>query len=309
MALALVLAASPAARADDTWQTLGCQLVQPVVASVDPGAPAPPPDLARLDSRAFANARRVSGRERSGLVTFTFDDGPSPATTPRILAILERYEVPGTFFVVGRRFRGSSRAAQRGVELLREIADRGHAIGNHTTRHQRLTRQSPAAARTAIDDNAEAIAAVLGQEPKLFRPPYGAINRRVRKHLEKRGDTEVLWSIDSHDYQKHRADTLRQRVSRAIVRRGGGVVLFHDTKRWTAKALSGVLDDLEAENCRRLEAGETPILPVSIHYFLHERDGAERPLPPEITAQTHRYRQGLPDRCAARAIDNATAGD
>ena len=84
-----------------------------------------------------------------------------------------------------------------------------------------------------------------------------------------------------------------------ILKSNGGVVLMHDVKQSTSKAITGILDDLEKENCRRLAAGETTIIPVSIHYFLRD-DGKLRAIPAEVSARTQTYRDALPSRCARR---------
>ena len=91
-----------------------------------------------------------------------------------------------------------------------------------------------------------------------------------------------------------------------IVKHDGGVVLMHDVKPITAEVVPKILDDLEAENCRRLAAGAAPIWPVSIHYFL--RDGKQpRAIPEEVKQRTEAYRLALPLRCAARLAPRPAA--
>jgi hypothetical protein len=81
------------------------------------------------------------------------------------------------------------------------------------------------------------------------------------------------------------------------------VVLLHDTKKSTAAAVPGILADLEAENCRRREAGESLIVPVSLHYFIKDRDGSARPIPPEVEQRTRGYLERLAQRC--RRVDKS----
>jgi peptidoglycan/xylan/chitin deacetylase (PgdA/CDA1 family) len=253
----------------------------------------------------FGRARVVAGGEAEYHVAFTFDDGPKYTTTPQILDILDRYDIPASFFVVGWRFGGTSEHARRNAEVLADIVRRGYHVGNHTYHHKRLPALDLEAMSREIDRNTRALTQTLGYTPRAFRPPYGAVNKAVRAHLRSRGLTEIRWAIDTHDFRGGRASALRARTLSAIIKRRGGVVLMHDTKEVTARALGGILHDLERENCRRLDHGERVIAPVSIHYFVRNRDGSPRPVPPEVAARTQTYLTGLPQRCRAR--DQAAA--
>lgn len=255
-------------------------------------------DIRELEE--FGNAAIVTGKERQQLVAFTFDDGPKTETTPRVLDALDRYDVPATFFVVGWRYIGKKKAIVANRKLLREILTRGHVIGNHTYKHENLTTLPTATMQREIDKNTDGLVAHLGYRPHLFRPPYGAANKRVREHLQRENLTEIRWNIDTQDFQRGSYRWLRKRTMTEIVEKKGGVVLLHDTKEVTAKYIASILDDLEAENCNRLRAGGTPIIPVSIHYFIHNRDGTPRPVPPRVRERTERYRANLPGRCKKR---------
>jgi hypothetical protein len=119
--------------------------------------------------------------------------------------------------------------------------------------------------------------------------------------LKKLGVTEVIWSVDTLDWKAHNADRLRKKVLAMILKQNGGVVLMHDVKPITAKIIAEVLDDLEAENCKRLEEKKDPIIPVSLHYFL--RDGkTPRPVPDDVQKRTDAYKLALPVRCANRLV-------
>jgi peptidoglycan/xylan/chitin deacetylase (PgdA/CDA1 family) len=265
---------------------------------------AEPPSLSpEQRARAeFSGAQEIIGDKQQGTsyVTFTFDDGPNRETTSAVLDALAHYDIPATFFVVGRRFTGKGERAQANAATLDRALSAGHEIGNHTFAHKNLRKLSTRQMREAIDANAIAIATRIGYRPYLFRPPYGALNRKVRAFLAEREYTVAMWSIDPKDFRVGTPVSLRKRVTRAILQRGGGVVLMHDTKARSAQAIAGILDDLEAENCRRQNAGVSLILPVSIHYFLRERGGSPRPVPSRVAERTERYRASLAERCQRR---------
>jgi peptidoglycan/xylan/chitin deacetylase (PgdA/CDA1 family) len=250
----------------------------------------------------LGNATRVHGPSVTGLVAFTFDDGPSPETTPIVLDALKRYDVPAVFFVVKRHFVGKQRDKAREL-VKRELAE-GHLVESHSASHQRLGHATGKELDVEIDRSFEKLASETNQPVGMFRPPYGHLSPQGRQHLKRLGITEVEWSIDPRDWDEKDAHKLRKRVLASILKQNGGVVLLHDVKPGTAKILAGVLDDLEAENCRRLATQREPIWPVSIHYFLRDGD-SPRAVPDEVAKRTEAYKLTLPLRCAIRA--NATA--
>jgi hypothetical protein len=136
----------------------------------------------------------------------------------------------------------------------------------------------------------------------LFRAPYGKLSTFAKDHLHALGVTDVFWSIDSRDWETAEEDAadLRQSVIDQIVHDNGGVVLMHDTRKVTAAIIHDVLDDLEVYNCKRLARRESPIWPVSLHYFLRD-DGSPRAIPDDVKKRTAAYQAALPDRCAVRA--------
>ena len=237
------------------------------------------------------------GNEAKDVVAFTFDDGPNPDTTPEVIAALEKYDVPATFFIITQRLAGKHGARSRDV-LAREVAD-GFTIGDHSRSHPNLKKVDNYKLAVEIDGSIHTLAVQVGHPIGLFRPPYGALSGAGRMHLKRLGVTEVIWSIDTLDWRANNPGRLRRKVMGMILKQNGGIVLMHDRRKITAEVIPEVLDDLEAENCRRLAAGGTPIVPVSIHYFL--RDGrTPRPVPEAVKARTAAYLKALPGRCAAR---------
>lgn len=255
-------------------------------------------ELARLaDDPALGKADRVDGKGVTGLVAFTFDDGPNPDTTPAVIEALQKYDVPATFFVVSRRISG--RLGEKNREVLAKEVAAGFTVGSHTVSHTNLMRVGTKTVKHEIDQSLRSLAKETGHAIGLFRPPYGALDGRGIAQLRKRGMTEVKWSIDPADWRAKDTDELRARTLAAILKQGGGVVLMHDVQEVTARSIALVLDDLEAANCQRLAAKQDPILPVSLHYFLRDR-GRPRAIPEDVKQRTLAYKKALPGRCAAR---------
>lgn len=245
----------------------------------------------------LGKADRVDGDETKGVVAFTFDDGPNPETTPAVIDALEKYNIPATFFVVTRRLVGKQGEKPR--ELLARLLKAGFEIGSHSVSHPNLKKANPKTLEKEIDGSIRTLAPEANRAIGLFRPPFGAFGGAGNVRLKKLGLTDVRWSVDTLDWQAKNADKLRKKTLAMIIKQHGGVVLMHDVKPITAKIIADVLDDLEAENCRRLAAKQEPIIPVSIHYFLKDGKTA-RSIPEPVQQRTAAYRAALPTRCAVR---------
>jgi len=157
-------------------------------------------------------------RTRGLHVVATFDDGPHPERTPRVLDLLAASGARAVFFVVGRN-------AERRPDLLRRIRDEGHAIGNHTWSHPVMPLRSTRTIEDELDRCQAIVTSVTGSSPTLARPPYGLGGRRYYAALEERNLTPVLWSLDSRDYLGTAASRLAARLGRAGA---GDIVLMHD---------------------------------------------------------------------------------
>ncbi|MDB4952767.1 MAG: polysaccharide deacetylase family protein [Myxococcales bacterium] len=258
----------------------------------------PAPDLVGVtDDPLLGKGARVNGDEMHGVVAFTFDDGPNPETTPSVIDALEKYDIPATFFIVTQRLLGKHGEKSREI-LARELTG-GFLVGDHSMTHINLRKSAGKALDKEIDQSIRTLAKEASRPIGLFRPPYGALSAAGRVRLKKLGVTEVIWSIDTLDWRAHNEQKLRKKVVSMIEKENGGIVLMHDVKPITAKVISEVLDDLEAENCQRLKEQKEPIVPVSIHYFL--RDGkTPRAIPDAVQKRTAAYKAALPTRCAAR---------
>ena len=152
-------------------------------------------------------------------VALTFDDGPNPAATPKLLDLLDRHQAPATFFLVGKHVRAFP-------SLAKEIAQRGHAIGNHTETHPNLTFLS----RRRIEDELSrcdlAIESASGKAGRWMRPPYGFRGPQLDRVIRRRGGAGVvMWSGSARDWQTQPAERVVERL-RPV--RGGDIVLLHD---------------------------------------------------------------------------------
>ena len=276
---------------------------KPGEARPDEPRPAEPPALDPKNLKSLTadpivgKADRITGEEVQNLVAFTFDDGPNPETTPKVIDALEHYAIPATFFIVTQRINGKLGAKSRDV-LARELAD-GFTVGSHSVTHPNLGKGNEKLFDKEIDGSIRTLAIQANRPIGMFRPPYGSMNKAGRQRLKSLGLTEVFWSIDTLDWKAHDAARLRKKVIKMIIEQHGGVVLMHDIKSITAKVIPEILDDLEAENCRRLAAKEEPITPVPLHYFMRDQRQA-RPVPDDVRAKVDGYKLALPTRCATR---------
>jgi peptidoglycan/xylan/chitin deacetylase (PgdA/CDA1 family) len=250
------------------------------------------------DDPILGNSPRINGDEVHGLVAFTFDDGPNPETTPSVIDALDKYNIPATFFIVTQRLLGKHGEAPRDI-LQRELADH-FMVGSHSVSHKLLKTAGAELVAKEMDASFRTLAKEADRPIGLFRPPYGALSGAGRARLHQLGVTEVIWSIDTLDWKAHDPDKLRKKVLKMILHDNGGVVLMHDVKPITAKIISDVLDDLEAENCKRLAAKQEPIWPVSLHYFLRDDKKTSRPVPADVQKRTDAYKAGFANRCKNR---------
>ncbi len=161
----------------------------------------------------------VRGTDAPDTVALTFDDGPNPAVTPSLLDLLARYDARATFFQIGERVRAFP-------ALSREVAQRGHALGNHTDTHPRLTFLSAGRIRDQLARCEEALASATGRSIRWMRPPYGYRGPQVDAAV--RGQNKdarvVMWSRSARDWRQP-AEKIIQRL-RGV--RGGDIVLLHD---------------------------------------------------------------------------------
>lgn len=174
------------------------------------GAMAPSAQLFGPTIRRTGNATKLA---------LTFDDGPNPRATPKLLEVLARNNALATFFVMGRHVR-------EWPKITAEIAARGHAIGNHTETHPNLIFLSPRQIREELARCQEAVASATGRETAYVRPPFGFRGPWFSSAAKRSGYREVImWSRWAWDWKVQPAAKVIERL-RAV--RGGDIVLLHD---------------------------------------------------------------------------------
>jgi peptidoglycan-N-acetylglucosamine deacetylase len=166
-----------------------------------------------------ARRRWVRILDRRRFVALSFDDGPHPVWTWRVLAALDSCQAPATFFVHAGRARAYP-------ELVRGAASRGHEIGLHCFRHYRHTRHPRAVIEDDVDRGLE-ILAQLGIRPKLWRVPWGEEAHFTRTLAAERGLSIVGWTADTNDWRGNRAPAMLGAVAPSL--RSGAIVLLHDS--------------------------------------------------------------------------------
>ena len=152
-------------------------------------------------------------------IALTFDDGPHPKYTMQILEVLDEYHIPATFFFVGENVSYYS-------DTAREVAKRGHEIGNHTYSHPCASKQSEKALREELAKCDDIIRSVTGVAPKLFRPPQGSWNQKVYDIAREWDYSVILWDLDTLDWAKTPSDKIANYILENA--KSGNIILMHD---------------------------------------------------------------------------------
>lgn len=188
-------------------------------------------------------------------VVLTFDDGPSPKTTPAVLAALGKECVKATFFLIGRN------AAANPALVRREVAE-GHTIGNHTYSHPILRLLTEAAARADIDKGFAADEKAAGQPTSFFRFPGFADTPALRAWLKSRDIGIFGADLWASDWLTMTPDEERELVLERLQKAGRGILLLHDTKQSTAAMLPALLRDLKTRGFKIVRIAPGDAKPV-----------------------------------------------
>jgi peptidoglycan/xylan/chitin deacetylase (PgdA/CDA1 family) len=238
----------------------------------------------------------AAGESRTGdpEVIFTFDDGPHERDTGPILDILAAHQIKAIFFWTGWRVRGKKplHLVRRGL-AQRALAE-GHIIGNHTVTHAHLCRVTPEEAAFELDENTRLYTDLAGMPPVFLRAPYGDRCHRLEAQLAERGYEHLHWDMDASEWQS--ASSIETRdyfIDKLKKLKGRAVILMHDTKSATRRALPQVLDWISAENARRIAAGERPIRILS--YADLAREKIPQPVQDVVDGLGEKFLSFVPD--------------
>jgi peptidoglycan/xylan/chitin deacetylase (PgdA/CDA1 family) len=239
----------------------------------EPGRPGPnefPRFLRPLPGETVVAPSPALGRS----LLLTFDDGPDLVGTSRILDELTRRNVRAVFFVNGHHIVRDRPEDLGRRDLLRKLATRGHLVGNHTMSHKNLC-QDRGTMAAEIDGASEIIAYATSVRPLLFRSPYGARCRDLDRALAEREIIQVGWNMDPQEWRGESEDAIVRYTTGALRRATGPMILLlHDKNLSAARALSRILDFVDAENARIRREGGKPIALVDYRVFL--------PVPPPL---------------------------
>lgn len=175
-------------------------------------------------------------------IALTFDDGPDPANTQEILAILDMHDIQATFFLIGER-------AERHKEIVKEIHRKGHTFGIHSYSHGFFF---DLYGRKKMEQDLlrceQVIFEITGERPVMFRPPYGVTNPVLAKVVRKLGYKVIGWSLRSFDTKIKDEEKLADRVIKGL--HPGAIVLLHDDREITAKVLERIILMIKNEGFR-----------------------------------------------------------
>jgi peptidoglycan-N-acetylglucosamine deacetylase len=190
------------------------------------------------------------GGGKKNLVALTFDDGPSQYTERDLLPVLGARHARATFFILGRHISNYPNA------ILKEV--RHGALGDHTWNHSSLPGLNRFALKAELGDTQRELQRAIGKPIRLFRPPYGAHDAMVDQQVKAYGMLQVLWSIDSHDWNGLSATAMTNRIL-AIVK-PGSIVLMHDIHPNTIEALPTLVRALHHRGFRLVTIPEMLVL-------------------------------------------------
>lgn len=211
-----------------------------------------------LRLRMFVDAI-CKGPKGKHAVALTFDDGPSPEHTPKVLELLKKADAKATFFVIGKK-------AEKYPEIIRAILEQGHSLGSHSYAHSRaFSLLSTNAVREDIKRSLDALEAITGSRPRLFRPPIGHTNPRIAKVIGELDLTVVGWSVRTLDgIRAASTERVTERAVRGL--KDGAIVLLHDAAErddFVPKSIEALPEILRALKKKKLRA-------VRLDAFLEE---------------------------------------
>jgi peptidoglycan-N-acetylglucosamine deacetylase len=169
-------------------------------------------------------------------IAMTFDDGPHPENTPRLLNMLSERNIKATFYVIGR-------SVDLYPQVVRRTVAEGHEIGNHSNTHRLLSKLSDDEIRKELSSCRDAVVRAADVQPRTMRPPYGGLLQRQREWVHAEYNYPIiLWSVDPLDWKRPGPSVVSSRILAGAS--NGGIVLAHDLHSQTVDAMPATLDAL-----------------------------------------------------------------
>ncbi len=171
-------------------------------------------------------------------VILTFDDGPHPKNTPRVLDVLRQYNVKALFFIIGKNIRGNE-------DLVKQIISEGHRIGNHSFSHHGFIDLWPV--KKVTNDFAKCQMLIDGFQStqKIARPPYGVTTPNLAKAFKKLGLISIGWSIRSYDTNITNIQKIQKRIMSKL--KPGAIILLHDRLAYMPELLNSIIPEIEKQ--------------------------------------------------------------
>lgn len=183
-------------------------------------------------------------RMEEKVVALTFDDGPHSVYTKKLLEGLKKRGIKVTFFLMGSNIEGNE-------ELVRQMKQDGHLIGNHGYRHVQMTEEGAEKVRESVEKTGKIIEEIIGEEPEYLRPPYGDWNEEL---AEKMDLTPVFWSVDSLDWKYQNTPKITSRVLKDV--EDGDIILMHDIFPTSVESALEIVDTLQEQGYTFVTADE-----------------------------------------------------
>lgn len=277
MALAITIsAAGTAVWAQNAPAAAPAAAPAPAAAAAPPPAPAPVIAKAKCDNPNALGVERIVQIDTTGgpgfgfehfkaydflrdhEVVLTFDDGPWPGNTERVLKALADQCTKALFFPIGKH-------AGWHPEILKEVARAGHTVGSHTWSHKDLTKMTPDEAKAEIEKGIAAVSIALGNKPvgPFFRFPALRHPPEMVKYLGERNVAIFSTDLDSFDFKIRKPEQVIKSVMAKLAKHGKGIILMHDFQHATSEAAPELLKQLKAGGFKVVQVvGKTPIEPL-----------------------------------------------
>jgi|LSQX01.1.fsa_nt_gb peptidoglycan/xylan/chitin deacetylase (PgdA/CDA1 family) len=194
------------------------------------------------------------GSAQKKVIALTFDDGPNPNYTPKLLDILREHQVPATFFIMGKQ-------AQRYPDIVKHINEEGHTLGLHSYRHSHAWLMSPITTIRDMNQTYNILKDILGKAPNWYRPPWGTFNILSMFAARRLNLNVAYWSIEAQDWAK---DTTVEHIYNTVINKihPGAIIVLHDNQgapgapERTLKALPTIINTLKGQGFRFVSLDE-----------------------------------------------------